>query len=266
MVEIGSQPVLWHIMKLCAHYGFRYFIICLGYKTEIVKRHFLSYYHLASDLTLSLGDGGTAVHGSRSEDWLVTLVDTGPVTETGGRLRRVRDYVGDSTFLLTYGDGVGDVNLADLVSFHRRHGKLATLTAVRPPARFGVLELEGDRVAATSRSRSPAKAGSELPQPGAHSQRVRGGHGIPPRRPGHRRHGQRGPAGHVREQHSRHLERPRGGPPSPGEPCAFVVRRGWVAFHGAGAPGPSQVIAEYTSNPEEWGRRNAYPPLSLQRL
>jgi glucose-1-phosphate cytidylyltransferase len=146
MVEIGSQPVLWHIMKLYAHYGFRDFIICLGYKAEIVKRHFLFFYHLASDLTLSLGDGGTVVHGSRSEDWLVTLVDTGLVTETGGRLRRVRELVGDSTFLLTYGDGVGDVNLADLVSFHRRHGKLATLTAVRPPARFGVLGLEGDRV------------------------------------------------------------------------------------------------------------------------
>lgn len=147
MVEIGSRPILWHIMKLYAHYGFRDFIICLGYKAEIVKRHFLSYYHLAGDLTLSLGDGEIVVHGPRSEDWLVTLVDTGPMTETGGRLRRVREYVGDSTFLVTYGDGVGDVDLADLVSFHHRHGKLATLTAVRPPARFGALGLEGDRVA-----------------------------------------------------------------------------------------------------------------------
>lgn len=146
MVEIGGRPVLWHIMRIYAHHGFKEFVVCLGYKGDVIKTHFLNYYRLRSDLTVSLRDGEVRVHGSGGEDWEVSLVDTGLDTQTGGRVRRVKEYLGERTFLLTYGDGVADVDIKGLVAFHRAQGCRATLTAVRPPARFGVLELEGDRV------------------------------------------------------------------------------------------------------------------------
>ncbi len=146
MIEIGGRPMLWHIMKIFAHYGHRDFVLCLGYKAEMVKQYFLAYPDLTSDFTLCLRDGQIVAHHRRAEDWRVTLVDTGQETQTGGRLRKIKNYVDSGPFLMTYGDGVSDLCLDDLVSFHRRHGRLATLTAARPPGRFGNLEMDGDRV------------------------------------------------------------------------------------------------------------------------
>jgi glucose-1-phosphate cytidylyltransferase len=150
MVEIGGRPILWHIMKHYGHYGYDEFVIALGYKGEVIKRYMLDYASLHSDLTVGLRDG-TVIrngngYGSEPDDWTVQLVDTGQDTATGGRIKRLAPHVGDSTFMLTWGDGVSDVDLDALLHFHRSHGKLATLTAVRPPARFGHLEFEGDAV------------------------------------------------------------------------------------------------------------------------
>jgi len=147
MVEIGGHPILWHIMKHYAHHGFSEFYLALGYKGEVIKRYFLDYSTLSGDLKVGLRSGKVDVRGGDAEDWTVHLVDTGSATLTGGRVKRLREHVGATTFMVTYGDGVGDVDLADLLRFHRAHGKLATLTAVRPPARFGGLVLEGDTVA-----------------------------------------------------------------------------------------------------------------------
>jgi glucose-1-phosphate cytidylyltransferase len=147
MVEIGGRPILWHIMKLYAQQGFREFVIALGYKGEQIKKYMVDYCSLTHDLTVSLGDGRVRVHDGAREDWTVELIDTGQDTATGGRIKRLAPHVGDGTFLLTWGDGVADIDLADLLAFHRSHGRLATLTAVRPPARFGHLELDGDRIA-----------------------------------------------------------------------------------------------------------------------
>lgn len=148
MVEIGGQPILWHIMKHYDHYGFNEFVIALGYRGEVIKRYMVEYCSLAGNLTVNLGSGQVDVHDdSPRVNWQVELVDTGQATLTGGRIKRLAPYVGNETFMLTWGDGVSDVNLKDLLAFHKRHGKLATLTAVRPPARFGKLDLEGDRVA-----------------------------------------------------------------------------------------------------------------------
>jgi glucose-1-phosphate cytidylyltransferase len=149
MVEIGGRPILWHIMKHYAHYGHCDFVIALGYKGEVIKRYMLDYASLHSDLRVALRTGDV-IHqngnGSQPDDWTVDLIDTGPETATGGRIKRLAPFVGDSTFMLTWGDGVSDVDLDALLSFHRSHGKLATLTAVRPPARFGHLELDEDVV------------------------------------------------------------------------------------------------------------------------
>jgi glucose-1-phosphate cytidylyltransferase len=147
MVEIGGSPILWHIMKIYATHGFDDFVIALGYRPEIVKNYFLNYYHLRNDFTIDVGRGTIDVHDGGHEDWTIHLVDTGLATQTGGRIRRLERWLRGGTFLLTYGDGVADVNCRDLVEFHRAHGKLATVTAVRPPARFGGLVFEGDRVA-----------------------------------------------------------------------------------------------------------------------
>ena len=147
MVEIGGGPVLWHIMRGYASYGFNEFILALGYKGEAIKRYFLDYYHLRSNLTVSLAAGTVTPHDGEREDWTVCLVDTGPTTETGGRLKRLAPWVGNETFMLTYGDGVCDANLAALLDFHRAHGRLATVTAVRPPSRFGGLTFNGNLVA-----------------------------------------------------------------------------------------------------------------------
>jgi glucose-1-phosphate cytidylyltransferase len=147
MVEIGGQPILWHIMKHYAHHGFNEFYIALGYRGDDIKRYFRDYHSLSGDLTVSLRSGAIEVHGSANcEDWTVHLVDTGPSTHTGGRVRRLREHLRDGTFMVTYGDGVSDIPLPELLRFHREHGRVATLTAVRPPARFGGLLFEGDIV------------------------------------------------------------------------------------------------------------------------
>jgi glucose-1-phosphate cytidylyltransferase len=147
MVEIGGQPILWHIMMQYAFYGFKNFVIALGYKGEVIKKNMTDYCHLSSNLTVDLGSGKVKVHDGYKLDWTVDLIDTGIDTLTGGRIKRLAPYLGNETFMLTWGDGVSDVNLNELLSFHRSHGKLATLTAVRPPARFGHLDLQGDKVA-----------------------------------------------------------------------------------------------------------------------
>ena len=147
MVEIGGRPILWHIMKLYAHQGFRDFVIALGYKGDYVKRYMVDYAALEGDLTIGLREGRVEAHGTgERDDWSVALVDTGQTTNKGGRIKRLAPYLGSGTFMLTWGDGVSDIDLRRLLEFHRAHGKLATLTAVRPPARFGHIELEGDVV------------------------------------------------------------------------------------------------------------------------
>jgi len=146
MVEIGGRPILWHIMMHYAHFGLKDFVIALGYKGEVIKRYMLDYCPLNSDLTVNLRDGEVSIHDCHRSDWIVELVDTGMSTMTGGRIKRLAPYLGNETFMLTWGDGVSDLNLLDLLDFHRAHGRLATLTAVRPPARFGHIELDGDRI------------------------------------------------------------------------------------------------------------------------
>ena len=142
MVEIGGRPILWHLMKIYAHYGFNEFFIALGYKGEMIKRYFLDYFTLNGSLTLQLANGGVQKHAARCEDWTVHLMDTGMATQTGGRLKRLEPHLGGETFMLTYGDGLSNIDLNELLRFHRSHGRLATVTAVRPPARFGGLVLE----------------------------------------------------------------------------------------------------------------------------
>ncbi|WP_428937686.1 glucose-1-phosphate cytidylyltransferase [Fontivita pretiosa] len=146
MVEIGGRPILWHIMQHYSYYGFNEFVIALGYKGEYIKRYMVDYGLAESDLTVDIASGDVLRHGNRRPDWTVDLVDTGLHTMTGGRIKRLRPYLNGSTFMLTWGDGVSDVNLKELLAFHRRHGKLATVTAVRPPARFGHMVFDGDRV------------------------------------------------------------------------------------------------------------------------
>ncbi len=146
MVEVGGEPLLWHVMKIYAHYGFDDFVVALGYKGEQIKRWMVDYCSLSSDLTVQLGDGRVTVHEGEREDWTVNLIDTGQGTATGGRIKRLARHVGDGTFMLTWGDGVADIDIPALLAFHRSHGKLATLTAARPPARFGHMELDGGKV------------------------------------------------------------------------------------------------------------------------
>jgi glucose-1-phosphate cytidylyltransferase len=146
MVEIGGQPILWHIMNMYASCDFTDFVVALGYRPDVIKSYFLNYYRQRNDLTVVLGSGDVRVHEGAREDWTIELVDTGLSTEVGGRLKRLKSRLGNETFMMTYGDGVAQLNIADLVAFHRSHGRLATLTAVRPPARFGALQLDGERV------------------------------------------------------------------------------------------------------------------------
>jgi glucose-1-phosphate cytidylyltransferase len=146
MVEVGGRPILWHIMHLYAAHGLKEFVVALGYKAEMVRSYFLSYHAVARDTTVRLADGSATVHGEPREDWTLHLIDTGLETQTGGRLRRLRQWLGNEPFCLTYGDGVSDIDIGRLIAFHEKHGKLATVTAVRPPARFGGLELDGDAV------------------------------------------------------------------------------------------------------------------------
>jgi len=146
MVEIGDRPILWHVMKIYESHGVSEFVVCLGYLGHRIKEYFANYSLHTSDVTVDLGTGKTEIHGGGRERWRVTLVDTGADTMTGGRLLRVRHQLKEGTFFLTYGDGLANVNIAALLAFHRRHGRAVTVTAVRPPGRFGVLELDGDRV------------------------------------------------------------------------------------------------------------------------
>lgn len=147
MVEIGQKPILWHIMKHYAHYDHKHFVIALGYKGDVIKRYMVDYCRLGGSLTVNFKDGYVEMEKERDiEDWTVELIETGLHTMTGGRIKRLKPYMGDSTFMLTWGDGVSNVNLEKLVQFHKSHGRLATVTAVRPPARFGRIELDGNRV------------------------------------------------------------------------------------------------------------------------
>ncbi len=147
MVEIGGRPILWHIMKYYAHFDFNQFVVALGYKGEYIKKYMVDYCHLYNDVTVHQGQGRVEVHEGPRDDWTAELIDTGQKTQTGGRIRRLQPYMGDETFMLTWGDGVADIDLNALLAFHKAHGKLATLTAVRPTARFGRLELDGNQIA-----------------------------------------------------------------------------------------------------------------------
>ena len=141
MVEVGGKPILWHIMKLYSRFGFNDFIVCLGYKGYVIKEYFSNYLLHQSDVTIDIRQNRLETHANNAEPWRVTLVDTGLNTMTGGRLRRIRPYVGDDDFFMTYGDGVSDLDLQVALDFHRSHGKTATLTAIQPPGRFGALDL-----------------------------------------------------------------------------------------------------------------------------
>ncbi|MEZ3136797.1 glucose-1-phosphate cytidylyltransferase [Stutzerimonas kunmingensis] len=146
MIEIGGKPIIWHIMKIYSHYGINDFVICLGYKGYVIKEYFANYFLHMSDVTFDMAENRMHIHNHKAEPWRVTLVDTGENTATGGRLKRVRGYLSDETFCLTYGDGVADIDIAQLIGSHRAHGKLATVTAVQPPGRFGALDLHGEQV------------------------------------------------------------------------------------------------------------------------
>jgi glucose-1-phosphate cytidylyltransferase len=146
MVEIGGRPILWHIMKHFAHYDVRDFYVALGYKGEVIKQYFLDYYALSNDLSIDLRSGRVEPRVRQTEEWVVNLVDTGDATMTGGRVKRIQPLVDDATFMVTYGDGVSDIDIGALLEFHRSAGCIATVTAVRPPARFGGLYFDGDRV------------------------------------------------------------------------------------------------------------------------
>lgn len=146
MVAVGGKPILWHIMKTYAHYGHKDFYVALGYKAAVIKEYFLNYRALNADFTVDLATGTVAPHQVDPVDWRVTLVHTGDASMTGGRVKRMREYVGEDTFMLTYGDGVADVDIEALLRFHKQHGKMVTVTAVRPAARFGELEINDSRV------------------------------------------------------------------------------------------------------------------------
>lgn len=146
MVEIGGRPILWHIMQIYAAYGFKEFVLALGYKGELIKQYFLNYFYANSNFSVGLSDGVVKVHPHEPDDWLVHLVDTGPHTATGGRIKRLAPWIGNETFMMTYGDGVANLNIVDLLAFHRQQKRLATVTAVRPPARFGGLEFKDSLV------------------------------------------------------------------------------------------------------------------------
>lgn len=147
MIEVGGKPILWHIMNIYATHGFKEFIIALGYKAEIIKEYFLNFYALNNDLSIDLSSGKTTIHDGNQPQWKIHLVDTGLYTQTGGRLKRLQQWLGDDDlFMFTYGDGVADLDLKALLVFHRAHGRLATMTTVRPPARFGRIGFAGDQV------------------------------------------------------------------------------------------------------------------------
>jgi len=146
MVEIGGKPILWHIMKIYEQHGFNEFIICLGYKGYMIKEYFMNYFMHNSDLTIDLKNNTSTIHQTKSEAFKITLVDTGLHTMTAGRLQKVKEHIGNEPFMLTYGDGVSDIDLTALLSFHKEHGKIATMTSIQPPGRFGSLDIENDNL------------------------------------------------------------------------------------------------------------------------
>lgn len=146
MIEIGGKPILWHIMKMYSHYGFNEFVVLLGYKGYIVKEFFANYFLHQSDVTVDLAENKTTIHDNKAEPWKITLLDTGLNSMTGGRVLRAKKYVGDEPFMLTYGDGVSDVNIKELVEHHNNHSGCITMTSVQPDGRFGALKMEGDRI------------------------------------------------------------------------------------------------------------------------
>jgi glucose-1-phosphate cytidylyltransferase len=146
MVEIGGKPMLWHIMNIYASYGYKEFVLALGYKGELIKDYFLNYHYRARSLTVKLDTGDIVLHGGNNEDWIVHLIDTGSDTQTGGRIKQLANFIGDEPFMLTYGDGVSNIDIPALLEFHRRQGRLATVTAVRPTARFGQMVVENGQV------------------------------------------------------------------------------------------------------------------------
>lgn len=149
LVEVGGKPILWHIMNIYSAFGFNEFVLALGYKGEYIKEYFLNFYAFNNDLTVDLADGKSEIHEGKQPNWKISLVDTGQNTMTGGRIKRLQSqsWIGNETFMVTYGDGLADISISELVAFHKSHGKIATLSAVRPPARFGGLRIEGGRVA-----------------------------------------------------------------------------------------------------------------------
>lgn len=146
MVEIGGKPILWHIMKIYSTHGVKDFVVCLGYRGYMIKEYFANYFLHMSDVTFDIANNRMEVHHASAEPWRVTLIDTGDATQTGGRLRRTRSYLGDEDFCFTYGDGVGDIDVRSLIAFHQAEGRLATVTAMQPPGRFGALRVDGSRV------------------------------------------------------------------------------------------------------------------------
>ena len=146
MVEIGGRPILWHVMKIYSSHGINDFVICAGYKGYIIKEYFANYFLHMSDVTFDMSNNSMEVHQKNAEPWKITVVDTGDETMTGGRIKRVEDYIGDETFCLTYGDGVGDIDITALINFHKHSGRLASLTGVQPPGRFGAIDLDEDKV------------------------------------------------------------------------------------------------------------------------
>ena len=144
MVRIGSMPIIWHIMKIFSEQGYKDFVICLGYKSEVIKKFFIDYHSLNSDITIDLNKNDITYHNYDSEDWKISLIDTGLETQTGGRIKRIKDFINNETFLLTYGDGVSNVNLKKLIASHKKMKKICTVTSVEPPGRFGILNLKPD--------------------------------------------------------------------------------------------------------------------------
>ena len=146
MIEIGGKPILWHIMKIYSHYGVNEFIICCGYKGYMIKEYFANYFLHQSDVTIDLISNKMEIHKKRAEPWKITLIDTGEHTMTGGRIKKLKNYFNDEDFCLTYGDGLANINIKQLINFHKKHGKLATITSVHPPGRFGAVEIKNSQV------------------------------------------------------------------------------------------------------------------------
>ena len=163
MVEIGGKPILWHILKIFSHYGIQDFVICLGYKGYLIKEYFANYFLHTSDVTIDLAKNSLEVHERHAEPWRVTLIDTGTDTMTGGRLKRVRDHIGDETFCFTYGDGVADIDIAAQLGFHRDHKKLATVTAIQPPGRIATRPARPPLVKCTGTLPAPSRFRNAAP-------------------------------------------------------------------------------------------------------